>query len=157
MVINLLLSLKQEVGKAAQETRAADEEDEGGGERPLGEDVLTDRAVAHWLHSWAKWEGGGEVLDVLRDEWTAVQEVAAWRQPLEHSGTWAPDDPEAKRQEEELMDAFWEELQREHAPEEGGTGGAGGGECSRVFQCGCWGGDDAGTCFGLPRRRRPLW
>ena len=42
--------------------------------------VLSDTALATWLRQWARWEGWegkDDVLHVLRDELTAVQEVAA--------------------------------------------------------------------------------
>ncbi|CAK0870327.1 unnamed protein product, partial [Prorocentrum cordatum] len=80
--------------------------------------VLSDTALACWLRTWARWSGwedNADVLHVLRDELTAVQEVDALRHnAAEHSGTWDPENPGAKRSEEELLDEFWEELVEEH-------------------------------------------
>ena len=80
--------------------------------------ILTDTALATWMGPWVRveaWEGQCDVLAVLRDELTIVQELEVLeQQPVEHSGTWEPDSNDAKISEEELIADYWNELVQEH-------------------------------------------
>ena len=61
--------------------------------------------MAKWLESVLEWKSwsDNELLDVLRDEVTAVVETDAFAQPIESSGTWDPDQLTDRKSEEELF------------------------------------------------------
>ena len=83
-----------------------------------GASVLSDQDVAMWLEQCQfSCEGTSEMLDVLRDEVTAAQEVAAWAEALEHSGSWAPECAEVNKSEHELLEEYWKSLVEEHGTE----------------------------------------
>ena len=72
--------------------------------------VFGGEAFAKWLLSTIDWQGESTLLDALRDEITTVFEVEAKAQPIETSGTWAPDDHSTKQSEEHLLDELRSEL-----------------------------------------------
>jgi len=73
--------------------------------------LLNDVDTAAWLTHMGLWEGTESVLDVLRDELTAIHETAAWSDVWQHSGTWNPNGLETDATTAELLDSFLNELQ----------------------------------------------
>ena len=49
-----------------------------------------------------------DVENVLHDEFTAVQELATWEQPMTEDGLWAPDDLGGQETEEAMKEDLWE-------------------------------------------------
>ena len=71
---------------------------------------VQDEALARWLTQVVEWHSNDDLLFVLRDELTAVQELEALTHPVEESGTWEPDDLAASKTQEELMGDFLSQL-----------------------------------------------
>ena len=58
-----------------------------------------------------EWKGKSDVLTVLRDEFSVVQELLALeQQALEHSGTSEPESAYAKRSKEAPIADYWIQL-----------------------------------------------
>ena len=49
-----------------------------------------------------------EVENILHDEFTAVQELASWEEPLVSEGLWSPEDLAGQPTEEELKEDLWD-------------------------------------------------
>ena len=49
-----------------------------------------------------------DVENVLHDEFTAVQELATWEQPMTEDGLWAPEDLGGQETEEAMKEDLWE-------------------------------------------------
>ena len=64
-----------------------------------------DEHLAKWLDTVIDWKSWSEnqLLDVMRDEVTAVVEADVFRQPIESSGTWDPDQLTDRKSEAELF------------------------------------------------------
>ena len=59
--------------------------------------------------------GHDQVEQILHDELTAVQELAAWEdQPLVAEGFWAPEDLSAQQTQQEMHEDLWKALQDAH-------------------------------------------
>ncbi len=72
---------------------------------------MRDVPLARWLEQIPlDMHGDDKILDVLRDEVTALFEMEAMEHPVESSGTWAPDDVEHSKTQEQLIDEFYTEL-----------------------------------------------
>jgi hypothetical protein len=54
--------------------------------------------------------GSDNLIDVLRDEFTAVLETEAWNNVFEQSGTWQPDGLEGKQSETDMISMYHDEL-----------------------------------------------
>lgn len=62
-----------------------------------------------------KYQSHDQVEQILHDELTAVQELAAWEdQPLVAEGFWAPEDLSAKQTQQEMQEDLWTALQDAH-------------------------------------------
>ena len=86
--------------------RAAMEEavpGEVGGQQDL---VFTSLAAYLMLHLQNKTLE--EVENILHDEFTAVQELASWEEPLVSEGLWSPEDLAGQPTEEELKEDLWD-------------------------------------------------
>ena len=86
--------------------RAAMEEEvpgEVGGQQDL---VFTSLAAYLMLHLQNKTLE--EVENILHDEFTAVQELASWEEPLVSEGLWSPEDLAGQPTEEELKEDLWD-------------------------------------------------
>ena len=86
--------------------RAAMEEKvpgEVGGQQDL---VFTSLAAYLMLHLQNKTLA--EVENILHDEFTAVQELASWEEPLVSEGLWPPEDLAGQPTEEELKEDLWD-------------------------------------------------
>ncbi len=80
------------------------------GTRALRKQVR-DVPLARWLEQIPlDMHGDDKILDVLRDEVTALFEMEAMEHPVGSSGTWAPDDVEHSKTQEQLIDEFYTEL-----------------------------------------------
>ena len=71
---------------------------------------LDEESLAAWMQLKDLGHGSDELIDVLRDEFTAVLETEAWDNVFEQSGTWQPDGLETKRSEADMKDAYYDEL-----------------------------------------------
>ena len=98
---------------APQDEKVAEAEDSGeqaASTRALRKQVR-DVPLARWLEQIPlDMHGDDKILDVLRDEVTALFEMEAMEHPVESSGTWAPDDVEHSKTQEQLIDEFYTEL-----------------------------------------------
>ena len=45
--------------------------------------------------------------NILHDEFTAVQELASWEEPLVSEGLWSPEDLGGQQTEQELKEDLW--------------------------------------------------
>ena len=70
-----------------------------------GKGYILDEHLAKWLDTVLDWKSWSEnqLLDVMRDEVTAVVEADVFRQPIESSGTWDPDQLADRKSEAELF------------------------------------------------------
>ena len=76
---------------------------EVGGQQDL---VFTTLAAYLMLHLGNKTLD--EVENILHDEFTAVQELASWEEPLVSEGLWSPEDLAGQPTEEELKEDLWD-------------------------------------------------
>ena len=72
---------------------------------------LSEESLAAWMQLKDLGQGSDELIEILRDEFTAILETEAWDNIFEQSGTWQPDGLETKRSEADMKDAYYEELQ----------------------------------------------
>ena len=71
---------------------------------------LDEEALAAWMLQKELGHGCDELVDVLRDEFTAVLETEAWDNVFEQSGTWQPDGLDSRRTEADMKDTYYDEL-----------------------------------------------
>ena len=73
--------------------------------------VLSDDPTAGRAASERKLTSHDQVEQILHDELTAVQELAAWEdQPLVPEGFWPPEDLSAQQTQQEMQDDLWNAL-----------------------------------------------
>ena len=73
--------------------------------------VLSDDPTAGRAASERKLTSHDQVEQILHDELTAVQELAAWEdQPLVPEGFWSPEDLSAQQTQQEMQDDLWNAL-----------------------------------------------
>ena len=73
--------------------------------------VLSDDPTAGGAASERKLTSHDQVEQILHDELTAVQELAAWEdQPLVPEGFWSPEDLSAQQTQQEMQDDLWNAL-----------------------------------------------
>ena len=93
--------LEEDGSNAEVETKAGRREHQEGA--TAGKGHILDEHMAKWLEVVLDWKDDKALLDVLRDEVTAVVELEAFAQPIESSGTWDPDQLTNRKTEEELL------------------------------------------------------
>ena len=71
---------------------------------------LDEESLAAWMQLKELHHGSDALIDVLRDEFTAVLETEAWNNVFEQSGTWQPDGLESKQSEAEMKNMYHDEL-----------------------------------------------
>ena len=77
-----------------------------------GKGCILDEHLAKWLDNVLDWKSWNEnqLLDVMRDEVTAVVEAAVFREPIESTGTWDPDQLTDRKSEAELFGELRKDL-----------------------------------------------
>ena len=73
-----------------------------------GKDYLEFSTLASYLSSHLRNKTAAEVENILHDEFTAVQELASWEEPLVSEGLWSPEDLAGQPTEEELKEDLWD-------------------------------------------------
>ena len=73
-----------------------------------GKDDLVFSSLASYLSLHLKNKTIEEVENILHDEFTAVQELASWEEPLVSEGLWSPEDLGGQQTEQELKEDLWD-------------------------------------------------
>ena len=73
-----------------------------------GKDDLVFSSLASYLSLQLKNKTVEEVENILHDEFTAVQELASWEEPLVSEGLWSPEDLGGQQTEQELKEDLWD-------------------------------------------------